>query len=180
MEFGKKVLTLEPGDTDTLSRLVEYYNKKNDTPSAEAAEKLLKEVLSNPRLEAHAPGRLVAEDELGKLYSRHNQVDKAAAAFAHVIEGLDDRTANRLSPVDQTRILGSEPANAYLAFGMVFLAAKRNDLAIKAFGRGLIYDEENPQIPLLLAETLLKEKKGQQARPRRTLHHAASPRRLEA
>ena len=28
VEFGKKVLTLEPGDTDTLSRLVEYYNEE--------------------------------------------------------------------------------------------------------------------------------------------------------
>ena len=90
-------------------------------------------------------------------------MDKAADAFAEVMEGLDDKTANRLSPLDQARILGSEPANAYLGFGMVFLAAKRNELAIKAFERGLIYDEENPQIPLLLAETLLKENKGQQA-----------------
>ena len=60
---------------------------------------------------------------------------------------------------------------------MVFLAAKRNDLAIKAFGRGLIYDEENPQIPLLLAETLLKEKKGQQ-RLCVERYISASPRRL--
>ena len=31
VEYGKKVLALEPGDTDTLSRLVEFYLKKNDT-----------------------------------------------------------------------------------------------------------------------------------------------------
>lgn len=163
VEYGKKVLAIEPGDTDTLSRLVDYYNKKNDAPSTEAAEKLLKNVLANPRLDTHSPGHLVAEDELGKLYSRHNQIEKAADAFAQVLMGLDDKTANRLSPLDQSRILGSEPANAYLGFGMVFLAAKRNGLAIKAFERGLIYDEENPQIPLLLAETLLKENRGQQA-----------------
>jgi tetratricopeptide (TPR) repeat protein len=160
LEYGKKVLSLEPGDTDTLTRLVEYYNKKND---AAAAERLLKEILANPRLEAHSPGRLVAENDLGKLYSKTNQIDKAATAFARVVDGLDDKTANRLSPLDQSRILGSEPAGAYLNFGMVFLAAKQNSLAIKAFERGLIYDDENPQIPLLLAETLLKEKKGQQA-----------------
>ena len=34
---------------------------------------------------------------------------------------------------------------------------------MKAFERGLIYDEDNPQISLLLAETLLALKKGDQA-----------------
>jgi tetratricopeptide (TPR) repeat protein len=160
VEYGKKVLAIEPGDTDTLSRLVEFFNKKGDTASAES---LLKDVLANPKLGAHAPGRLVAENDLGKLYSRINQIGKAATAFAQVLEGLDDKTANRLSPLDQSRILGNEPATAYLGFGMVFLAAKQNSLAIKAFERGLIYDEESPQLPLLLAETLLKENKGQQA-----------------
>ena len=66
-------------------------------------------------------------------------------------------------PLDLARILGNEPATAYLNFGMVFLEAKQNDLAVKAFERGLVYDEENPQIPLHLAETLLKQGKGEQA-----------------
>jgi len=161
VEFGKKVLSVEPGDTDTLSRLVEFYNRKNDTLGCEA---VLKEVLANPKLDAHSPGRLLAQYELGKVYSeRLNQVDKAAKAFAEVMAGLDDKTANKLSPVDLARILGNEPATAYLGFGMVFLAAKQDDLAVKAFERGLVYDEENPQIPLHLAETLLKQDKGQQA-----------------
>ena len=57
--------------------------------------------------------------------------------------GLDDKSANRLSPVDQFRILGNDPSMAYLNFGMVFLAAKRNELAVKALERGLVYDEDN-------------------------------------
>ena len=52
---------------------------------------------------------------------------------------------------------------AYLNFGMVFLAAKRYDLAVKALERGLVYDEDNSQISLALAETLLKLNKGDQA-----------------
>ncbi len=165
VDLGKKVLAVEPGDTDTLGRLVEFYTKKNDGPSAEALLALLKDVLANPRLDAHAPGRLVALNELGKLYSgrMRNQIDNAAKAYAEVMGGLDDKTANKLSPLDQARILGNEPATAYLNFGMVFLATKQNNLAVKAFERGLVYDEENPQIPLLLAETLLKLNKGQQA-----------------
>jgi tetratricopeptide (TPR) repeat protein len=161
VEFGKKVLAAEPGDTDTLSMLVEFYNRKNDATGCEA---LLKEVLANPKLDRHSPGRLLAQYELGRLYSgRLGQADKAADAFAEVVTGLDDRAANRLSPADQNRILGNEPALAYLNFGMVFLAAKKNELAVKAFERGLVYDEENPQIPLLLAETLLKLDKGERA-----------------
>ena len=165
VELGKKVLAVEPGDTDTLARLVEFYGKKNDQASAEALQSLLKEVLANPKLDAHAPGRLVALNELGKLYSVRikNQIENAAKAFAEVMAGLDDKAANKLSPLDLARILGNDPAAAYLNFGMVFLAAKKDDLAVRAFERGLVYDEENPQIPLLLAETLLKQNKGQQA-----------------
>ncbi|MDR3622933.1 MAG: tetratricopeptide repeat protein, partial [Paludisphaera borealis] len=58
---------------------------------------------------------------------------------------------------------GNEPAKTYVDFGVVFLAAKREDLAIKALERGLVYDEESSQIPLLLADTLLKANKGPQA-----------------
>ena len=161
VEYGRKVLTVEPGDTDTLSLLVEFYDRKNDSAGCEA---LLKEVLANPKLDRRSPGRLLAQYELGKLYSgRLAKFDKAADAFAEVMAGLDDKTANKLSPADLNRILGSEPESTYLNFGMVFLAAKRNELAVKALERGLIYDEENPQIPLLLADTLLKLNKGQQA-----------------
>jgi tetratricopeptide (TPR) repeat protein len=161
VEYGRKVLTAEPGDTETLSRLVEFYLRKPDTAACEA---LLKEILANPKLERHSAGRLLAQYELGKLYSgRLKQVENAAKAYAEVMAGLDDKSANRLSPGEQARILGSEPATTYLSFGMVFLAAGKNDLAVSAFERGLVYDEENPQIPLLLAETFLKQNKGAQA-----------------
>ena len=160
LEYGKRVLTLEPGDSETLTHLVDYY-KKNDPA---AALVLLNEVLANPKLEPHAFGRLLAQSELGKLYSgRLHQTDKAADAFAKVLDALDDKSANGLSPSDQSRILGDVPAMAYLDFGMVFLAAKRYELAVKALERGLVYDEDNAQISLVLADTLLKMNRGEQA-----------------
>ncbi len=67
LEFGRKVLAIEPGDTETLSGLIDFLLQPGKSDSA-AAEALLKEVLANPRLDAHSPGRLVAESELGKLY----------------------------------------------------------------------------------------------------------------
>ena len=160
IEYGKRVLVAEPGDSETLSLLVEYY-RRNDPPGAET---LLNDVLANPKLEAHAPARLLAQYELGRLYSgRLHQTEKAADAFAKVLDGLDDKSANRLTPTDQFRILGNNPAMAYFNFGVVFLAAKRNELAVKALEHGLVYDEDNTQISLLLADTLLKLNRGQQA-----------------
>jgi tetratricopeptide (TPR) repeat protein len=160
-QYARRVLTIEPGDTETLSRLVELYNKRGEP---ESSETLLKEVLANPKLPAHSPGRLVAEFELGRLYStRLKHSDKAAEAFARVIEDLDDKSANRLSPGETARILGHDPATAYLNFGMIFLEAKRDDLVVKALERGLVYDEDNPQIMLLLAEALQRLHKPERA-----------------
>ncbi len=161
LQHGRRVLALQPGDTETLSRLVDFFVGRNDSAGAEA---LLNEVLANPKLEAHSPGRLLALNELGKLYSsRLKQLDKAADAFAKVIAELDDKSANRLSASDLARVLGNDPATAYLNFGLIFLAAKRDDLAVKALERGLVYDEDNPQIALNLAETLLRLHQGERA-----------------
>ncbi len=156
-----RVLVVDPGDTDTITRLVGYYNRRND-PSG--AESVLLEVLANPNLEKNAAGRLIAEFELGKLYStKLKEIDKAALAFARVVDALDEKAANKLSAADQRRILGGDEAAAYQEFGLTFLQAKRYKLAIKAFERGLDYEPEDPQLPLLLARTLLKVDKGEQA-----------------
>ena len=80
-----------------------------------------------------------------------------------MVEALDNKAANRLSPADQRRILGTDEAGAYLDFGLVFLQAKRYDQAIKAFERGLVYDPDHPQLSLQLAETLEKAGKGDEA-----------------
>ncbi len=161
IKYCKRVLEVDPGDTDTISRLVGYYNRRNDPAGAES---VLADVLANPRLDKNAAGRLVAEFELGKLYAgKLKQIDKAADAFARVVEALDEKAANKLSQADQRRILGGEEAEAYQEFGLTFLQAKRYELAIKAFERGLDYEPDDPQLPLLLGRTLLKVNKGEEA-----------------
>ncbi|MCA1686951.1 MAG: tetratricopeptide repeat protein, partial [Planctomycetia bacterium] len=161
IRYCKQVLAQDPGDTDTISRLVGYYNRRNEPTGAEA---VLKDVQGNARLDPRAPGRILAEYELGKLYAgKLQQIDKAAAAYAKVIEGLDDKAANRLSPADQRRILGVDEAAAYQDFGLVFLQAKRYDLAVTAFERGLNYEPDDPQLPLYLSQALLKAGKGEKA-----------------
>ena len=161
IKYCKRVLEVDPGDTDTITRLVGYYNRRNDPAGAES---VLEDVLANPRLDKNAAGRLIAEFELGKLYAgKLKQLDKAADAFARVVDALDEKAANKLSQADQRRILGGDEAAAYQEFGLTFLQAKRYDLAIKAFERGLDYEPDDPQLPLLLARTLLKVNKGEQA-----------------
>ncbi|MHB1557426.1 MAG: tetratricopeptide repeat protein, partial [Isosphaeraceae bacterium] len=76
LQYGRRVLTIEPEDSATLSKLVEFYSRRGET---EAAEKLILEVLASPKLPARSPGRLVADFELGRLYStRLNRLDRAA------------------------------------------------------------------------------------------------------
>jgi tetratricopeptide (TPR) repeat protein len=161
LKYSKQVLEADPNDTETLSQLVAYYTRKGDPSGAESA---LKGVLANQKLAKNSSGRLLTLYELGKLYAgRLQQMDKAADALAEVVEALDERTANRLSPHDQKLILGDDPAGTYLDFGIIFLAAKRNDLALKSFERGLIYNEDHPQIPLHMAQTLLNTGKAEAA-----------------
>jgi len=137
VQYSKQVLAAEPSDSDTMTRLVDFYIQRSDPASAEA---ILLEVLANPKLDARGPGRLVAEFELGSLYAGPlHQGGKAADAFAKVIEALDHKSANRLTGRDQARVLGNDPAMAYLKFGLIFLAAKRLEPAVKAFERGLVY-----------------------------------------
>ncbi|MBV8317532.1 MAG: tetratricopeptide repeat protein [Planctomycetaceae bacterium] len=161
IRYSNRVLEADPGDTATISRLVVHFLRKNDVAGAVT---VLKDVLANPKLEPHSSGRILAEYELGKLYANKlQQPELAADMFAKVVAALDEKAANRLSPHDQARILGSDEAATYLEFGQVFLNAKRYDLAIQAFERGLVYNEDDPQLPLLLAETLLKTGKGEEA-----------------
>ena len=153
--YSKRVLAADPGDSDTIIRLVNYYSNRRNEPAG--AEAVLKDVLANPKLDPKAPGRLIAENELGKLYSgKLLKIDKAADAFAKVVEGLDDKSAVKLSSADHKKILGMNEAAAYMEFGLVFQQAKRLDLAAKAFERGLDYDDEDPQLPLLLSQTLVQ------------------------
>lgn len=152
--FSKRVLAADPGDTDTMSRLVAYYTRRNDLTGAEG---VLRDILANPALDKNAPGRLVAEVELGKLYSgKLRQIERAADAYARVVEALDDKNANRLPPADLRRVLGGDESAAYQEFGLVFLQAKRFELAAKAFRRGLDYEADDPQLPILLTQTYLK------------------------
>ena len=161
VEYGRKALAADPSDTETLDRLFQFYVQRSELRQCET---LLQEVLANPKLEAHAPGRIAAWNELGRLYSTGlNDPAKAADAFAKVMAELDDRQSMKLTPADVTRILGPEPVAAYLAFGLVFISADRDDLAIKALERGLVYDDTNPQIPLVLAETYLRTNQGPKA-----------------
>jgi len=146
--YGRRVLAAEPGDVETLALLVGHF--KDDPPAAEA---LLNEVANNPKLDKNSVGALFVENELGAIYEASLRFDKAAACFTKVVDALDEKSNARLAPSDLRRLLGNDEAQAYLRFGRVFLQAKKPDLAIKAFQRGLVYDSDEPLLLLFLAQT---------------------------
>lgn len=160
LEYAQKVIEIEPGDTETLDRLMSFYERRDDAAGAEA---LLRKVLENPKLDKDSAGYLLIERDLGMLYAdKLEQPEKAADAFAKVLAGLDEKAANNLSPADQKRILGEE-AETYSKFGEVFAQAHRFDLAVTAFRRGLVYAPEDQQLPRVLAQALLRAGRAQEA-----------------
>ena len=156
--YSRRVLAADPGDLETLALLVGHY--KDDPPAAEA---LLNEVAKNPKLVKNSVGALYVEFELGAIYEASLRFDKAAACYSKVVEALDEKSNARLSPSDLRRFLGNDEAQAYLRFGRVFLQAKKNDLAIKAFQRGLVYDPDEPLLLLFLSQTYQESGRGGEA-----------------
>ncbi len=164
IEYSERALKTEPDDTDTLSRLIGFYTGNRRNIDTAAAEGLLKGVLKNPKLGKHSAGRLLAQFELGRLYANKLQKpEQAADAYAEVIDALDEKAANQLSPKDQRLVLGNDPEEAYLEFGETFVTAKRYALAIRAFERGLVYAPDHSQLRLKLAQTLLDQNQPEKA-----------------
>ena len=156
--FGRRALEADPGDVETLELLVRHYK---DDPAA--AEALLKDVAKNPKLGKDSVGALYVEFELGNLYEASLQFDKAAEAFSKVVSALDDKEKGRLSPAEIRRFLGTDEAQAYLRFGRVFQLAKKTDLAINSFRRGLVYDPDEALLLLSLSRAYLEVGRADQA-----------------
>jgi tetratricopeptide (TPR) repeat protein len=161
MAYARRVIEADPGDTHTLARLINYYARKEEPAAAEA---LLRKVVDNPNLDKRSAGYLLAERELGTLYAEKlRQPDKAADAFAKVVEGLDSKAASAFTLSDQRRILGEDEAEAYAKFGEVFYNTRRYDLAIRAFRRGMVYAPDDTLLPIYLSKTLLRAGRGDEA-----------------
>lgn len=159
IEYGRRVVAAEPGDAATIARIVEHYRRREPAK----AEPFLREVLANPKLDKNSSEAMVLEFELAQLLEGTDQVAKAADALAKVLEALDGKTGNRLTPADRRRILGDEEAVAYVKFGGLFHRAGRRDLALRCFRRAEVYDGENPQIPMLEALVLLEDNRAAEA-----------------
>jgi tetratricopeptide (TPR) repeat protein len=160
--FGRKVVEADPQDAETTRLLVTYYRSRGDLDAAEA---LLRGALASPALDKKSPAALVIRHDLGLLLAGQAQFEEAADALAPLIEALDDRAANGLSPAEQKLILEGNEAETYRKFGVVFLAARRSkaavlarrsELAVTAFRRGLVYEPDNAELPRLLAQALVQ------------------------
>jgi tetratricopeptide (TPR) repeat protein len=174
INYGRRVITLDPGDTATLSLLVALYIDRRNDPLA--AERLLREVLENPKLGEHSASALVAHRHLGDIY--YELLDKptlAADSYALVVEGCDRPEFVTFTDVDQKRILRDEEADSYLRFGESLRAAGRLDLALRSLKRGLTYDSKHASIPVKIAETELALGKATEALATLEAHLARQP-----
>ncbi len=159
IEYGRKVVAAEPGDAATIARIVGFFKRRD----AAKAEPFLKEVLANPKLEKGSSEALVLEFELADLYETSQRFDKAADSLKKVLDALDGKAGNRLTPADQRRLLGDDEAIAYATFAEIFRQAGRRDLAIRCLRRAEVYDGDNAQIPLELAKFLLQDNRAAEA-----------------
>lgn len=161
IDYSKRVVEADPNDAATIQMLSEYYRRRDDFP---AAESLLTGLAANPKLDKGSPAFLVVQNDLGDLYAdRAGLSHKAADAYEKVVEGLDAKALARISVADQRRILGEDEARAYQKYGDAFLRARRYDLAIKAYKRGLVYEQDHPGLPRKIALALLKAGKPAEA-----------------
>lgn len=166
INYCKQVVQADPTDAATLRLLVLYYRDRK--LESAAAEAVLKEALANPKLGKLSATYFVIQRDLGELYARHlNQPDKAADAFAIVVDGLEDKATAKFTAGDQKLILGDEPEVSYELFGDAFFQARRFDMAVKSYRRGLAYEPEDTELPVRLAEALLRN--GQKAEALTTL-----------
>ncbi len=159
---ARKIIDLDPGDSETLALLVAHYLERKGDPAA--AEAVLKKAEANPKLDKTSSGYYLIQRNLGDLYADLlNRPEDAADAYARLMVALDERAANSLSVRDKLRIIDGDEAAAYLKFGEVFLKAKRFDPAILAFRRGLIYKPDHAVLPRTLAEALARSGKATEA-----------------
>ena len=156
--YCQRVIAADPGDLETVALLIDHY--KDDVP---AAETFLKSTLNNPKLNKASTGALYLEFELGNIYEGTLRFDQAAAAFLKIVDALDDRTNARLSPSELRRFLGTDEGQAYLRFGRVFQQVKKYNDAIRAFRRGLDYDNDEPQLLLYLSQVYQEAGRNEEA-----------------
>jgi tetratricopeptide (TPR) repeat protein len=161
LEISRKVLTLEPGDVDSLRLVVGLYERRGQLPNA---EKLLADTLANPKLDQKSPAALYAHFARGMLFAgRLQQPANAVEEMIKVMDLLDDKQAGLSNSAEANRILGGDPSRIYFNFGRVFAATQRWDQAARAFEHGLGYNPDDPMIAVLLITSLLEAKKPEAA-----------------
>jgi tetratricopeptide (TPR) repeat protein len=153
--YYRRALDSNPNDATSLIALIRHYmGRRGDS---RATEILLTKLIANPALDRRGAARLVALRELADIYSEAlPQPEKAVDLLSELVEALDDRAVANLTPFELRLILRGDEAESYTAFGQTLLKAGKPLLAIRAFERGLLYAEDHPQLPRLLAEAQLR------------------------
>jgi len=157
LEISRKVLTLEPGDVDSLRLVVGLYERRGQFPNA---EKLLADTLANPKLDKKSAAALYAHFARGMLFAgRMQQPEKAVDEMVKFMDLLDDKQAGLANSAEASRILGADPSRIYFNFGRVFATTQKWDEAARAFEHALGYNPDDAMIAVLLVSSLIEAKK---------------------
>lgn len=159
---ARKLIEIDPGDPSTITLLVAHYLERKNDPAG--AEGVLKKIAADPHLSKTSAGYFVLLRTQGDLYADLlNRPKDAADVYEKLLDALDEKAANGLSPRDRARVLEGDEAASYLRFGEAFLKAGRPAPAIRAFRRGLLYNPEHAVLPRHLAEALYRDGKPAEA-----------------
>lgn len=160
IEASRQAIEADPNDPETFERLVRFYLQAGKVDEAQA---LLEKILADAELKKGSVTELVVLRDLAQIYLGKNQFDQAVEPLSRLVQALDAKEATRFTSGELELILGNDPAGTYRRFGEAFYNARRFDEAVKAFRRSMAYDPDDLQTPLLLAQSLLRSGKSEEA-----------------
>lgn len=129
VEYALKAAELDPSDRLLLRRWGLRLESRGDRPGA---LRLLERAAEAPGLRKESADFVRLSNRLGRLYTDTGQYEKAADAFALVLEALQEPERYLLDQRTHRLLLG-RPQDTYEKFGRAFLKAGRAEDAIRAF-----------------------------------------------
>ncbi len=142
LEYALKAVELDPNDHQLLRALGVHMARGSRVPDA---IRFLEKAIASNRLDHKSGVYIRLNRDLAILYEITDQPDKAADAFEIVFNGLESPDEFGLDFQTRAGILADDRSN-YEHMGKVFLAAKRPELALKAFEKAQSQQQSRPGV----------------------------------
>ena len=129
LKYANKVIELDPDDFEMLVRLGRYHISVRDIPEG---LKHFQQALKSKRLDHRTAEYVVLNRDLAIIYGATGKFDKAAECYAVLFSALTEKDKFDLEFRVYRQLLGDREAT-FERMGQAFLAAKKPEMAIKAF-----------------------------------------------